>query len=79
MIEERWQDKYMEYIAYDEIGDPEEELDMMENLIYDTGKVGEAAVKLLEQMTRDDMAIEVDGMMLLLLEFRKMMDVERNE
>jgi len=79
MIEGRWQDRYREYIVDDEIGDPEEELDMLEKLIEDTGKVGEAAVKRLEQMSRYDMAIEVIGMMLLLVEFRSMMDVERNE
>jgi len=75
MLEGRWRDRYLGYA--EELGDSEEELEKLEKLIEDTGKVGEAAVRCLERMTSDDM-IETVGMILLLMEVREM-KVMKNE
>jgi len=73
MVGGTWQVRYKGYI--EEFGDAGEELDELETLISDTGKVGEAAVSCLERMTSDDM-IDTVGMMLLLIEVREM---QKNE
>jgi len=75
MLEGTWQDRYMVYV--EEFSDAEGELEAMETLIGDTGKVGEAAVKCLERMTSDDM-IDTVGVVLLLIEVRDM-GMQQNE
>jgi len=78
MTEGRWQDRYKKFVmdAGGKAYDPDEELEVMEKLIYDTRKVGDAAVACLERMTSEDMFSQTVGMVLLLTEFRSML---RNE
>lgn len=74
MSEGRWQDIYLDFIR--EFGDVEEGLASVEKLIRDTGKVGKAAEACLERMTSDDMGIETIGMVILLIEYRRMQENE---
>jgi hypothetical protein len=70
MLEGRWQDRYLDFIR--EFGDAEEGLASLEKLIRDTGYVGKAAEACLEKMSIDDMGIETIGMVILLIEYRRM-------
>jgi len=72
MLEGGWQDRYL--YAIEGFGDLEEGLASLEKLIRDTGDVGKAAEACLEKMTSHDMELEVVGMVILLIEFRRMQE-----